>query len=71
MNKRTRLVLASVFAVFAVGVGAAVALFDYATEADKQHFREAKNACERGCIQDSGGLDQCRVVCKDHPDRYP
>jgi len=39
--------------------------------ADQQRFGAAKNNCERACIQDSGGLDQCREICVHHPDRYP
>jgi hypothetical protein len=39
--------------------------------ADQQRFGAAKNYCERACIQDSGGLDQCREICVHHPDRYP
>jgi hypothetical protein len=39
--------------------------------ADQQRFGAAKNYCERPCIQDSGGLDQCREICVHHPDRYP
>jgi hypothetical protein len=39
--------------------------------ADQQRFGAAKNYCERSCIQDSGGLDQCREICVHHPDRYP
>ena len=38
---------------------------------DQQRFGAAKNYCERACIQDSGGLDQCREICVHHPDRYP
>lgn len=51
--------------------GIAVALFEYSSYADHQRFSAAKNDCERGCIQDSGGLDQCRKYCLAHPDRYP
>ncbi|HXS08105.1 MAG TPA: hypothetical protein VN723_15035 [Rhizomicrobium sp.] len=49
----------------------AVALFTYAYERDQANFKAAKNQCEIGCIQDSGGIDQCRVTCKDHPGHYP
>jgi hypothetical protein len=38
---------------------------------DQQQFLAARNDCERGCIQDSGGLDECRKICLDHPNRYP
>ncbi len=52
-------------------LGLAIALFEYSTYADQQRFGAAKNDCERSCIQDSGGLDQCRKICVDHPNRYP
>jgi hypothetical protein len=46
-------------------------LLTWSFHADQQRFRAAKNDCERGCIQDSGGLDGCRKICVDHPNRYP
>jgi hypothetical protein len=46
-------------------------LFAWSVHADQQRFRAAKNDCERGCIQDSGGLDECRKMCVSHPNRYP
>ena len=49
----------------------AVALLAYSSYEDRKHFSAAKNDCERGCIQDSGGIEQCRGYCADHPDRYP
>ena len=48
-----------------------VALWEYSSYEDEKNFGAAKNACERGCIQDSGGIEQCRQVCVQHPDRYP
>jgi hypothetical protein len=48
-----------------------IALFAYAVYRDQKNFSEAKNDCERGCIQDSGGFPQCREVCAAHPDHYP
>jgi hypothetical protein len=59
------LVAAAVFACLVV------ALWKYSFYEDQRNFGAAKNACERGCIQDSGGIDQCRQVCTQHPDRYP
>ena len=47
------------------------AFFEYAIDRDQQHFRAAKNECERECIQDSGGLEFCRNLCREHPTRYP
>jgi len=66
-----RRVLKYSLAVMAVLLGLAIALFEYASYADQQRFSAAKNDCERGCIQDSGGLDQCREFCAQHPDHYP
>lgn len=58
-------------AALAVFVCLAVALWVYSSDQDQKNFRAAKNRCEIGCIQDSGGLEQCRALCKDHPDHYP
>ena len=55
----------------AVFIGLAVALFEYAAWRDHVNFSAAANACERGCIQDSGGIHQCRQFCEKHPDHYP
>jgi len=46
-------------------------LFAYSYYQDQKNFGAAKNACERGCAQDSGGIEQCRPACADHPDHYP
>ena len=48
-----------------------VALWQYSSYNDQKNFGAAKNACEVGCIQDSGGIDQCRKICTQHPDHYP
>ncbi|HZR35344.1 MAG TPA: hypothetical protein VFA75_08195 [Nevskia sp.] len=63
--------LLAAIAVFAAVIGLAAALFESASRHDRDNFAAARNACERGCIQDSGGLDQCRQFCKTHPDHYP
>jgi hypothetical protein len=55
----------------AVAICMVVLLLTWSFHADQERFRAAKNDCERGCIQDSGGLDQCRKICVDHPNRYP
>jgi hypothetical protein len=55
----------------AVFICMGILLLAWSFRADQQRFRAAKNDCERGCIQDSGGLDQCRKICVDHPNRYP
>ncbi len=60
-----------VLAAAAVFVCLFVALWEYSSYEDQRNVGAAKNACERGCIQDSGGIDQCRQVCTQHPDRYP
>jgi hypothetical protein len=52
-------------------IGLAFALFEWSADADQKRFAAAKNECERKCIQDSGGLEQCRAECAPHPDRYP
>ncbi len=58
-------------AVTAAVLCLAAALFEYSFYADQKRFAAAKNDCERGCIQDSGGLDQCREYCAHHPNHYP
>jgi len=60
-----------VWAAAAVFVCLVIALWEYSSYEDQQNFCAAKNACERGCIQDSGGISQCREVCTQHPDHYP
>ena len=57
--------------VIAVFVCAVILLLNWSFNDDQQKFRAAKNDCERGCIQDSGGINECRKVCVDHPNRYP
>jgi hypothetical protein len=56
--------------VMALLVGLAVALFFYSAHADQERFRQAANPCERDCIQDSGGLEDCRKYCVGHPLTY-
>jgi hypothetical protein len=55
----------------AVLMSLVILVLAWSFNADQQRFRAAKNYCERACIQDSGGLDQCRKICVNHPDRYP
>ena len=58
-------------AAMVIFIGVVAALWEYSSYSDRKNFGAAKNACERGCIQDSGGIDQCRKYCVQHPDRYP
>ena len=60
-----------VLAVVAAFICLVMALLAYSYYHDQKNFSAAKNPCERGCIQDSGGIEQCRPVCADHPDHYP
>lgn len=57
--------------LMAAMIGAIIVLLAWSFHADQQRFRAASNDCERGCIQDSGGLDSCRKICLAHPNRYP
>jgi hypothetical protein len=66
-----RRVLAYTLIAAAVLIGLAVALVEYATERDRANLKAAMNKCEIGCVQDSGGIDQCRPICAQHPDHYP
>lgn len=47
-----------------------VAGIAYAIYADQRNLRAATNPCERACVQDSGGIDQCRRDCASHPLTY-
>jgi len=66
-----RRVVKYILAAMAALICLVVALWLYSSHEDQKNFSAAKNDCERGCIQDSGGLDQCRKYCVKHPDRYP
>lgn len=66
-----RRVLKWILIVVGVPAGLVIALFVYSMCMDQIRFRAARNECERDCIQDSGGLMQCRAYCEHHPDRYP
>lgn len=55
----------------AVFICLVILLLEWSFHADQQRFQAAQNDCERACIQDSGGLKQCREICVSHPDRYP
>jgi hypothetical protein len=65
-----RLVISIVVAIAAF-IGLVVALWEYSSASDQKNFAAAKNKCEVGCVQDSGGIDSCRKLCADHPDHYP
>jgi len=64
-------ILKYILAAIAVLIFLIVALLKYSSYEDQKNFSAAKNTCERGCIQDSGGIDQCRQLCMPHPDHYP
>ena len=55
----------------AVLISLAILFLAWSFDAEQQRFGGAKNYCERACVQDSGGLKQCREDCINHPDRYP
>lgn len=58
--------------IFAAGLVCLVILaLAWSIYAGQERYGAAKNDCERACIGDSGGLDQCRVYCVTHPNRYP
>lgn len=60
-----------IVAAIALLIGVVFALWQYSSYEDEKNFSAAKNPCERACIQDSGGIDQCQQFCQQHPDRYP
>jgi hypothetical protein len=51
-------------------VGLVIAIYFYSANAEQKRFRAAANPCELDCLQDSGGLDDCRKVCASHPMTY-
>lgn len=57
--------------VFAAFIGLIAGLWEYSANRDQRNFDAAKNKCEVGCVQDSGGIEQCREYCARHPDHYP
>ena len=63
-------VLRKILLVVAALFGLVIAVFFYSAYTDQQHFRAAANPCERDCLQDSGGLDDCRKLCASHPTAY-
>jgi hypothetical protein len=56
--------------VVALLVGCVVAVFLWSFWRDQRNFAAAANPCERACLQDSGGLDDCRAECASHPTSY-
>lgn len=63
-------VLKKILPVLALLLGLVVVVFLYSVHADQQRFRAAANPCERDCLQDSGGLEDCRKLCASHPMTY-
>jgi hypothetical protein len=56
--------------VAAALLGLAIVAFFALFYADQDRFRAAANPCERDCLQDSGGLFECRRDCATHPLTY-
>jgi hypothetical protein len=63
-------VLRKFLLVVAVFLGLVIVVFVYSVRADQRRLRAAVNPCERDCLQDSGGLDDCRKLCASHPMTY-
>jgi hypothetical protein len=63
-------VLKKILLVVAAIFGLLVVVFFYSVYADQRRLRAAVNPCERDCLQDSGGLDDCRKLCASHPLTY-
>ena len=47
-----------------------VLVFAYSVYADQRRLAAATNPCERDCLLDSGGVDDCRKECASHPLTY-
>lgn len=65
----SRVLKIAVLAVAAL-LGLVIAVFLWSMHADQQRFRAATNPCEHDCVQDSGGIDDCRKQCASHPLTY-
>lgn len=63
-------ILKKVLLLAASLVGLLVGLLVYSYYADQRNFRAAVNPCERACVQDSGGIEDCRKQCVSHPTTY-
>jgi hypothetical protein len=63
-------VLKKILLVMGLLLGLVIAVFLYSAIADQERFREAANPCEHDCLQDSGGLAECRKECASHPMTY-
>ncbi len=63
-------VLKKTLLVVAALLGVTIAFFSYAVYADQRRLRAAANPCERDCLQDSGGVEDCRKLCASHPTAY-
>jgi hypothetical protein len=63
-------VLKKILLFVAAVLGLIVVVFFYPVYADQRRLRAAANPCERDCLQDSGGLDDCRKLCASHPMTY-
>ena len=63
-------VLKKFLVVVAALLGLVIVVLLYLAHADQQRFRAATNPCERDCLQDSGGLDDCHKLCASHPMTY-
>jgi len=56
--------------VMVVLVALVIALFMYLVHYDEQRLRAGTNPCQNACLQDSGGVDDCRKHCASHPLTY-
>jgi hypothetical protein len=63
-------VLKKILLAVAALFGLVIVVFFYSAYTDQRRFRAAANPCERDCLQDSGGLDDCRKLCASHPLTY-
>ena len=63
-------ILKKILLVATALLGLAIVGFFGLFHADQDRFRAAGNPCERDCLQDSGGLDDCRKLCASHPMTY-
>ena len=63
-------ILRNILVVSLVLFALAMAVLSYLLYADQRRIQAGTNPCEHDCLQDSGGIDDCRKLCAGHPTAY-
>ena len=70
IEARMSRVVKKILLVAAALMGLVIIVFIYAVHADQKRLGAAANPCEHDCLQDSGGVEDCRKLCASHPTTY-